>query len=67
MPVKHDVINFMGNGSKGVEDYICLIRRHLLLRGRTTMRCVGLVGCYKDTEILQIEDQSEVSEDQVST
>jgi hypothetical protein len=31
------------------------------------MRCVGLVGCYRDTEILQVEDQSEVSEDQVST
>jgi hypothetical protein len=31
------------------------------------MRCVGLVGCHRDTGILQIEDQSEVSEDRVST
>ena len=31
------------------------------------MRCVGLVGCHEDTGILQVEDQSEVLEDQVST
>lgn len=31
------------------------------------MRCVGLVGCHKDTEILQVEDQSAVPEDRVST
>ena len=31
------------------------------------MRCVNLVGCHRDTEILEFEDQSVVSEDQVST
>ena len=49
------------------EDCICLIRRWLLLRGRTTMRCVGLVSCYKDTEILEFENQDTVPEDRVST
>ena len=31
------------------------------------MRGVGLVGCHEDTESLQVEDQSAVSEDRVST
>jgi hypothetical protein len=31
------------------------------------MRCVGLVGCHRDTGILQVGDQSVVSEDRVST
>ena len=38
-----------------------------VLRGRTTTRCVGLVGFHEDTGILQVEDQSEVLEDRVST
>jgi hypothetical protein len=44
-----------------------MFNSEIALRGRITMRCVGLVGCHKDIEVLQIEDQSEVSEDQVST
>lgn len=31
------------------------------------MRRVGLVGCHRGTKILQVEDQSAVSEDRVST
>ena len=66
MPVKQ-VEESLEQSSKEEEDCICLIRRWLMLRERTTMRCVRLVGCHRDTEILEFEDQSVVSEDRVST